>query len=342
MTEVILARILAGFGFTAAEIAAVPAAEGGYRNKIYPVGAYNLLLGKREAGMLERLRRADYYSEWAAAGGLPCRTQASQRTAVLGRETGGVAIYARLYHRLPGETIPWEGWTRRHIKLLGWAMGELHLVWQNIPDSAPPLPDALTELAELVKEMQHYFNQPTIRAALLGKTGVQPVEKLWKSCGKVVEKLWKKPQQALHLDLVRGNLLWKEGKKNLASKFQLDNLCLSGLIDFEKVARGPIELDLARTYAFLLVDCPKPAEKIQKYLLFDGYHKRAGRERIILPCDLVNLYLLYDFYKFLRHNPYESLAENYHYQRTRDLLLERGWIEVETKSPKLKPPRRTV
>jgi hypothetical protein len=37
--------------------------------------------------------------------------------------------------------------------------------------------------------------------------------------------------------------------------------------------------------------------------------------------------LLHDFYKFLLHNPYESLASNEHYIRTIALLKARGVLE---------------
>ena len=42
---------------------------------------------------------------------------------------------------------------------------------------------------------------------------------------------------------------------------------------------------------------------------------------------LLDAFLLYDFYKFLRHNPYESLSANEHFTRTRDLLLARRIID---------------
>ena len=38
---------------------------------------------------------------------------------------------------------------------------------------------------------------------------------------------------------------------------------------------------------------------------------------------LVAMMLLYDFYKFLRDNPYESLDKNHHFRRTRDILIAR-------------------
>ncbi len=43
---------------------------------------------------------------------------------------------------------------------------------------------------------------------------------------------------------------------------------------------------------------------------------------------LVDLFLFYDFYKFLRHNPYESLTDNEHFIRTKAILLRQGLIRT--------------
>jgi hypothetical protein len=89
-------------------------------------------------------------------------------------------------------------------------------------------------------------------------------------------------------------------------------------------------IDLARTYAFLLVDCPKPEAKITKYFLNSGYIKYGESQLPLLPnifYNLTNFFLIFDFYKFLSHNPYESLEQNYHFCRTRDILLTRNILE---------------
>jgi hypothetical protein len=64
-----------------------------------------------------------------------------------------------------------------------------------------------------------------------------------------------------------------------------------------------------------------------------GYNKRGTAQ---LPPQyfpllerLLGLFLLYDFYKFLRHNPYEYLPQNEHFARTRMLLLKRHLISED-------------
>jgi len=87
-----------------------------------------------------------------------------------------------------------------------------------------------------------------------------------------------------------------------------------------------------------MVDCKhKSEQQVRKYFLFSGYQKR-GNNRLPkvrltgisktsdLLARLVDIFLLYDFYKFLRHNPYQSLSDNEHFLRTRDLLLSRELI----------------
>ncbi len=114
---------------------------------------------------------------------------------------------------------------------------------------------------------------------------------------------------------------------------------MTGILDFEKTAYGHPVFDVARTLAFLLVDCEYKGEaKIRKYFLQSGYNKRGtvnfrnpiikhGNRTTNLLESLIDLFLLYDFYKFLRHNPYEFLEQNHHYKRTRDILLTRNMLE---------------
>ena len=121
------------------------------------------------------------------------------------------------------------------------------------------------------------------------------------------------------MDFVRGNILFAEDEKAQ----------ITGVLDFEKATWGPPVFDIARTLAFLIVDCKyKDEAKVRKYFLHSGYNKRgqAEFEPTELLEDLLNFFLLYDFYKFLRHNPYESLKDNEHFVRTRDFLLKRNII----------------
>jgi aminoglycoside phosphotransferase (APT) family kinase protein len=121
------------------------------------------------------------------------------------------------------------------------------------------------------------------------------------------------------MDFVRGNILF--------SGFEI-----TGILDFEKTALGHPIMDMARTLAFLLVDCKyKTEEKVNKYFVQSGYTKRGANKETINDDDrglLVEMFLLYDLYKFLRHNPYESLYENEHYIRTKDILVKYGVISL--------------
>ncbi len=109
----------------------------------------------------------------------------------------------------------------------------------------------------------------------------------------------------------------------------LEFLTITGILDFEKTALGPKLLDIARTLAFLLVDCRfKQPEQVIKYFINSGYVKRGGQQLaypgLIQP--LVQYFLYYDFYKFLCHNPYQSLPRNQHFVRTKQFLLQFGLV----------------
>lgn len=122
------------------------------------------------------------------------------------------------------------------------------------------------------------------------------------------------------MDFVRGNILFEDTD-------------ISGILDFEKTASGHTIVDIARTLAFLLVDCKyKPYDKVDKYFLYSGYQKR-GRSKDIGNDDdrnqFVEMFLFYDLYKFLLHNPYESLRLNEHHVRTKDILVRYGVVLLE-------------
>jgi len=121
--------------------------------------------------------------------------------------------------------------------------------------------------------------------------------------------------QQLHMDFVRGNILFEDER-------------ITGILDFEKTAVGHPLFDVARTLAFLLVDCKyKTEDEIYRYFLQSGYHKRGAAKLDYYPGlleRLVEFFLLHDFYKFLRHNPYESLNDNEHFVRTVSILTRGG------------------
>ena len=122
------------------------------------------------------------------------------------------------------------------------------------------------------------------------------------------------------MDFVRGNILF-------------DGSDITGILDFEKTAMGHNFVDIARTLAFLMVDCKfKTVDKVVKYFLYSGYHKRGQMKDVgdkAILNQLIEMFLVYDFYKFLRHNPYESLHLNEHYVRTNHILDKRGVIFYE-------------
>jgi Ser/Thr protein kinase RdoA (MazF antagonist) len=197
-----------------------------------------------------------------------------------------------------------------HLKNLGGAMSQMHAI---LTDHKERLPVAIYDMQQLLSRMQVYFAQDGVRKALVSKLQLLPpnldFEKLLEICQKLPG------QQALHLDFVRGNVLF-DGKQ------------VSGVLDFEKAAYGHPVLDVARTLAFLLVDCKyKPELKIRKYFLESGYNKRGPQKLDVAQNileELINFFLTHDFYKFLLHNPYESLPQNEHFVRTKALLVKRG------------------
>jgi hypothetical protein len=87
---------------------------------------------------------------------------------------------------------------------------------------------------------------------------------------------------------------------------------------------------MLRTLSFLYVDCKyKTLDQVKKYFIYSGYQKR-GLSTLehtgILLTHLVDFYLMYDLYKFLRHNPYESLNLNEHFKRTKDILIDHRMV----------------
>jgi Ser/Thr protein kinase RdoA (MazF antagonist) len=285
----------------------------GYRNEIYPIvkdgtASLQLTFYKSEPGIQLRITRADSVSDWVHQKGLPARTRADERTLVLKSATR--TVYAGLYYYLPGTTIPWESYTKEHIKQLGKSMSDLHAALEDYNTSQSP--SVIDELVELLARMVDYFESEAVRRAMKDKLGIA-LDLRSKHFYDSFRKLRSLPSQQLHMDFVRGNVLF-------------EGTSITGILDFEKTASGPVLFDIARTLAFLLVDCKyKTKEQVKKYFLVSGYEKRGAavlpRYPIALET-LVRFFLIHDFYKFLRHTPYESLAENEHFERTVSILLE--------------------
>jgi hypothetical protein len=292
----------------------------GYRNSSYcltlPGGELrNLIVYKHEPGMLERVKRADAVSDFAAKSGLPTRVTLGK---IIKLSSPMRERYAALYTYLPGETIAWEAYTQKHLKLLGISMAKLHAALQPYLHTGD-LPQVTDEYRAICGRMQAYFSDQRIARAVWQKLGVQIDVHFIGHYSQILDDCDALPgQQALHMDFVRGNVLFEN---------QGNEPRISGILDFEKTGRGHPLLDLARTYAFLLVDCKyKDTEKVKKYFLQSGYSKygqgRLENKTYPLFLYLVHLFLTYDFYKFLRHNPYESLYQNEHFIRTKDILIK--------------------
>lgn len=315
MLKVLVERILQQYGV---QLRLLGAVEKGYRNQSYRAEladgrTLNLILYKREEGMLERVKRANRVSNFLAEKGFPARTAADRRIAKL--QAGEYVKYAALYEYLPGATIPWEAYTMDHIKQLGRAMSDMHAALKPLRQN--DLPFAIDECRALLKRMEKYFAQDGVHDALASKLGLSvPDTTAFRPALTAAIDL---PAQALHMDFVRSNILFAEDQK----------ATISGILDFEKTAWGPPVFDIARTLAFLIVDCKyKEEAKVRKYFLYSGYNKRGQNSFAPTPLldDLLNFFLLHDFYKFLRHNPYESLQDNEHFLRTRDFLLKRNIV----------------
>lgn len=301
----------------------------GYRNEIWPVemadgSMRSMAFFKREDGIVNRVRRTDAVSEYLAGQGFPARQRVDRR--LLQIKTPNAVVYAGVYTYLPGTTIPWEAYTMDHLKLLGKAMSDMHFLLADMPPAG--LPSVYEEYDAVLQRMRRYFSDDKVMQAIHQKLGLRLEAGVFAAGASVLKKCRAKTgQQALHMDFVRGNILFGgTGEPDLT----LNKTVLSGVLDFEKTAQGLPVVDIARTLAFLLVDCKyKPAEKVYKYFLHSGYIKRGRAKGAIdetLLEDLISLFLLYDFYKFLRHNPYEFLHANEHYVRTRDILHKRNMI----------------
>lgn len=311
-------QILELYGVHAVSVLPV---QKGYRNAshaaITTTGLHvNIIIYKREPAILATLKRANLVGDYLAGQGFPARKTRDDHIVRL--KGHNQTRYAALYDYLPGETIPWDAYTMAHIKELGAYLSAMHRLLKGAPFT---LENTVTdEYLAAVERMRTYLERSGVQRALNAKLGMhasvpERFTSLLTECAKLPN------QQILHMDFVRGNVLFD------------DTPSITGVLDFEKTAWGHPIFDVARTLAFLLVDCKyKSEQQVRKYFLFSGYDKRGPGSFKITPAnrqlleELVDLFLFYDFYKFLLHNPYESLAENEHFIRTRDILLQRKVI----------------
>jgi len=335
MDREVIERILDAYGISY-ETIALP--QKGYRNSSYAIELpndqrLNVMVYKAEPNILNRIKRAHVTEDILAGKGLPVRQLKDPRIIQL--KFGETVQYAAIYNYLPGATIPWDAYTKDHIKLVGMAMSTMHAYLKNAGTVENSVVD---EYAEINKRMGKYFSQPGVRDAMRQKLRITLDISVFAGFGQVLKQCVRLPgQQILHMDFVRGNLLFSPA--NPTDRFVVGDTALTGIIDFEKVAYGHPAFDIARTLAFLLVDCKrKPDDKIRKYFLQSGYNKRGkarfsetavtdGSGSFYLLEQLTSLFLVYDFYKFLRHNPYDYLDSNEHFIRTRDILISQKVLE---------------
>jgi Ser/Thr protein kinase RdoA (MazF antagonist) len=297
----------------------------GYRNEIWPMRLQsgkmvNLTFYKREIGILERIGRADYVAKYLYDTGLPTKTRYDKRLILMTAENRNVHV--GLYNYLEGETIPWEAYSMDHLKSLGKTMSRMHASLAKLPPIK--LPSVYDEYRAIFRRLDKYFEERGVKRAMRSKLKLKMRDGHLDFCQQVIRRANGLPYfQAVHMDFVRGNILFA-GKD------------VVGILDFEKVAIGHTITDVARTLAFLLVDCKyKTPQKITKYFLDSGYIKHGGSpdtfDRKFLD-ELIDVFLTYDFYKFLAHNPYESLKNNEHFTRTRDILIERSVLSYIQKN----------
>jgi Ser/Thr protein kinase RdoA (MazF antagonist) len=289
----------------------------GYRNEIWPVMTddgqmLNVTFYKREAGIIDKIHCSNLASEYLSACSMPTRRRFDERTLILTTSFGVTNI--NIYNYLPGVTIPWEAYTMSHIKKLGMVMSNMHALLFDMPTVS--FPSVYDEYIQIIERMKRYFSGSATQKAISRKLNLEIEVELLDEYSKLLEKCKSQSgQQVLHMDFVRGNILF-------------DDKEISGILDFEKTAVGHTIMDISRTLAFLLVDCKyKTIDKINKYFLYSGYQKRGQNKDIgddVARDQFVEMFLCYDFYKFLLHNPYESLHLNEHYIRTRDILVKSG------------------
>jgi len=339
MNDQQLQQILAAYDLKVTTMLPV---QRGYRNLSHPLilangTRANLIVYKNEPQIATVIHSANLAGDLVAASGLPARRTLDPRIIQL--QFAEHTRYASLYQYLPGQTIAWEAYTTDHLKLLGQALSHLHAVLAS--DSAQKIPIDNTianHYLGIAQRMRRYFARDDVQRAMNKKLGLlmplQTIEHAQATL-RISQKL--PNQQLLHMDFVRGNILFGPSDAVRDSgHLTVGKVQLTGILDFEKTGHGHPLLDIARTLAFLLVDCQYKTEaQVRKYFLYSGYDKRGPSAfRNLRQADtnlleqLINLFLLHDFYKFLRHNPYESLPLNHHFRRTRELLLTRHLVQT--------------
>lgn len=271
----------------------------------------------------EFLEQITTYANYLTKNGISCRngikTTENSKYIVKLKEFNKTRFFA-LYEFIEGETISWEAYTRRHIRSLGRTMSIMHMEGKKYLIKNSEKCDKILfwkDYFEMDSEkMQKYLfkNKQFIKSKLNIEIKFEKLNFLIKE---ILKKTFSDKKYLLHMDFVRGNILFSNEKKEEIYE-------IKGVLDFEKMLIGPRELDLARTVAFLYVDCKyKKKTEIEKYFFEEGYYFTKNGEKseaVYLKKvdiqEIIRYYLCRDFWKFLECNPYDSLLLNEHFLRT--------------------------
>jgi Ser/Thr protein kinase RdoA (MazF antagonist) len=274
------------------------------------------------------LEEIDCVAGYLRNKGLPVRTAIN--TKVLTFQHENKTRFFSLFEFLPGDTISWEAYTRRHLRSLGLYLGKMHSALKEIDLPLQTIKNWNEYIVDDANKLRSYLktNSKYIEQKLNIKINVKEVEK---TIYEVVNYTcpYEDPEllpQLIHCDFVRGNVLFSNIKSGLIYK-------ITGILDFEKMLYGKVEIDVARTLAFLFVDCKyKTQDEIIKYFLNEGYNTLGcadpKQQKVIF--SQLEKYMLYfwlrDFWKYLECNPYEDLGNNEHFIRTSGQLVKYGII----------------
>ncbi|MBN1915918.1 phosphotransferase [Candidatus Dojkabacteria bacterium] len=302
----------------------------GFRNDVFKVKEkdtgkfFVLIVYKKEAGIERIIKNAHAVAHYLKTKNFPVRTLFKLKSKKSNKEDEDTLAgrYIALYNHLPGHSIPWEAYKRRHLKSIGKTLSDMHFEIKNFK-KGKCFPLWKKEIIREIDSIQKYFKkvEPWILKKLKLKLNWTEIENTADFSSKI---FYNKNQTMLHYDFVRGNILFSN------KVLDDDTSEITGILDFEKVCIGPAIADVARTLSFLIVDCKyKNEEEVKKWFLERGYKKRGKCKTIhneFVLESLIKIFWLRDFYKFLLHNPYEDLLLNEHFLRTRDKLLGKNLL----------------
>ena len=304
--------------------------DGGFRNECFKVDDgkrnYIFIIYKKGKSIKSSITNAHFVAEYLKKKSFPTRVpiQTENNEKIIQIECEDGMHFASLYNYLSGETIPWEAYTRRHIKSIGKTLSDMHFYLRNVDiPSELHFKNWKSDTIKEIKLMRKYFKdvEPWIEKKLKVKLNWNVIDKLFQ----FIKTIEQHDKCILHYDFVRGNILFSDRLNK-----KLDTYPICGILDFEKVCLGPKVADIARTLAFLIIDCKYKNERtVRKRFLKSGYRKR-GKSDFFEDSKkldmLIHYFWLRDFWKFLVHNPYEYLHMNEHYKRTAEKLLKKKYI----------------